>query len=710
MFLNWIMLAGIAGAGVPLLLHLLARARYESRDWGAMLFLAGNLPRQQQSAKLRQTLLLLFRMLLVALLAIALARPIAGAKVGVRGQVAAAIVLDGSATMEYEQNGISRLELARSMAARILAQLGRGDQAALVVSGGADGGQPAMTDDLQAVATDLAQVRAGGDSPPLAQALHRAKGLLDQSAAAGRELYILTDRVAQKWSETLPTDAAAPAAKPAWSAYHPVWIAVGTEQMDTAAIQSVKLLNPPAIAGQPMEIEVSLRNDAPQAQGPLTLTISQDQHALSTSHVSLVPRGTAIARASVTLNQPGAALLPVTLDAAAVAQENQANLAVDVLSPLRVRLISGDERMDGFGKESAFFHLALCPRQMNGLEGGDMANLTIVPVEKFNPFDLGDTQVLVLANVPKLSAAQSRAGELFVLGGGGLLVAPGNLTQAKALNAQLERQGAGMLPAALQEPTPPDISKATSVLGIELNHPLFAFASGLSDPLPVATIGRYFPLTGLHADARVLATLGSGTPLLVEGTWGKGRVLLLSTPLDADWNALPLSGFYLPFVQSMVRYLAVPSEESRNPIIGQPLLLIVHGPLDQNRATITLPDGRQRGIASLGGPNLWQLHWSNTSEPGVYRFNYRQNGNEQSIPFAVQRRPTPTARAMLTDEEMTKIAEQLGLKLLSRQPADLAGVVGKTRGGNELWEWGLLSVIALGLAELLLAQKWGSGV
>ena len=30
----------------------------------------------------------------------------------------------------------------------------------------------------------------------------------------------------------------------------------------------------------------------------------------------------------------------------------------------------------------------------------------------------------------------------------------------------------------------------------------------------------------------------------------------MTTALDADWSTLPLSNFYLPFVQSAVRYLA----------------------------------------------------------------------------------------------------------------------------------------------------------
>ena len=48
-FINALMLAGIAGAAVPLVLHLLSRARYRTVDWGAMMFLESADSRQRQS-------------------------------------------------------------------------------------------------------------------------------------------------------------------------------------------------------------------------------------------------------------------------------------------------------------------------------------------------------------------------------------------------------------------------------------------------------------------------------------------------------------------------------------------------------------------------------------------------------------------------------------------------------------------------------------
>src|SRR5690349_21008608 len=117
MFLNVTMLAGVAGALVPVVLHLLSRSRYRTVEWGAMMFLEGADARVMQSARIKQWLILLLRMGVVAGLAMALAQPVVRGRwgrVAPDGRTAAVIVLDCSASMQFDENGKSRMELART--------------------------------------------------------------------------------------------------------------------------------------------------------------------------------------------------------------------------------------------------------------------------------------------------------------------------------------------------------------------------------------------------------------------------------------------------------------------------------------------------------------------------------------------------------------------------------------------------------------------
>src|SRR5215212_2436973 len=107
MFEHPIMLAGLGGAVIPLVLHLLGRARYRSVEWGAMMFLDPRRTRYSYGTAVKEWTLLGLRMGGVALLAVALARPVVQSPdLPGEGRVTAAIVLDRSASMGVEDNGV----------------------------------------------------------------------------------------------------------------------------------------------------------------------------------------------------------------------------------------------------------------------------------------------------------------------------------------------------------------------------------------------------------------------------------------------------------------------------------------------------------------------------------------------------------------------------------------------------------------------------
>ena len=208
MFLNLIMLAGVAGAAVPLVLHLLNRARYRTVDWGAMMFLSGADPRQQRRSRIKQWLMLALRMGLVALLAVTLSRPLLGARWnwGQEEPMTAVILLDRSASMAYDENGHTRLDEAREAVRQILSTLHRGDQAALIALGAGAGHTPAPrpTPDLGALVDRLAGeefLDCGYGAANMADGLKTAADVFDQNPSSNRALFVVCDRQALNWDQ-----------------------------------------------------------------------------------------------------------------------------------------------------------------------------------------------------------------------------------------------------------------------------------------------------------------------------------------------------------------------------------------------------------------------------------------------------------------------------------------------------------------------------
>ena len=95
-FLHPLLLAGLAAVAIPILIHLLLRQRPRPRPWAAMRWLLAAAQQASRRYKLTNLLLLLLRMLVVAMIAIAVSRPLLGSHGGGERLV---IIIDCSASM-----------------------------------------------------------------------------------------------------------------------------------------------------------------------------------------------------------------------------------------------------------------------------------------------------------------------------------------------------------------------------------------------------------------------------------------------------------------------------------------------------------------------------------------------------------------------------------------------------------------------------------
>ena len=112
-FLQPLILFGLPLALLPVLIHLLNRLRHRPQPWGAMQFLLAASRSSVDRARLRQFLILLFRVLAVLALVLFLARPLAGGWLG--WAVSAApdaifLLVDRSASMERLSGAVARRE------------------------------------------------------------------------------------------------------------------------------------------------------------------------------------------------------------------------------------------------------------------------------------------------------------------------------------------------------------------------------------------------------------------------------------------------------------------------------------------------------------------------------------------------------------------------------------------------------------------------
>src|SRR5438874_5292858 len=84
-FLQPMLLIALPLVALPVVIHLINQRRYQTIKWAAMIFLLAANRMSRGYAKLRQWLILLFRMLAVGTLVFAVSRPLAGGWLGRAG-------------------------------------------------------------------------------------------------------------------------------------------------------------------------------------------------------------------------------------------------------------------------------------------------------------------------------------------------------------------------------------------------------------------------------------------------------------------------------------------------------------------------------------------------------------------------------------------------------------------------------------------------
>src|SRR5438034_300578 len=120
------LLGGLVLLGIPVLIHLIMRQKPKHLLFPAMRFLLQRHRTNQRKLQLRHLLLLSLRMLLIALVCLALARPkIFSEHFNFTGDRpwAAVLVFDTSPSMDYESGKAKRLDEAKRLALELLDEL-----------------------------------------------------------------------------------------------------------------------------------------------------------------------------------------------------------------------------------------------------------------------------------------------------------------------------------------------------------------------------------------------------------------------------------------------------------------------------------------------------------------------------------------------------------------------------------------------------------
>ena len=226
---------------------------------------------------------------------------------------------------------------------------------------------------------------------------------------------------------------------------------------------------------------------------------------------------------------------------------------------------------------------------------------------------------------------------------------------------------------------------------------------------PAAEDIERLPVEELAQRARpqVLASYNNDMPMLVRRQWGLGQVLFLTTSLSPAWTTMPDLPQSAWLMDRIARCLLAETLPAWNVSSEKGLVLPVA--LGDRSAHFTLvdPAGKEQPLSvdALGGER-YGISLDDLTRRGIYRVRAQRGDNGGAggaggllweIPLAVN---GPAEESELVPPKASEGAKgfvDVSAEVFSASPLELEGI--------DLWKWLVGLVLALLLAEFLLAAR-----
>jgi hypothetical protein len=273
----------------------------------------------------------------------------------------------------------------------------------------------------------------------------------------------------------------------------------------------------------------------------------------------------------------------------ALVEDDLRRFVLDVRRPARALIVDGDPRPVPHLDEVFYLERALrLP--------GSPVQVRVIAADERPELPLHESDVVFLCNVRELAAGRVSALLRFVESGGGLFFSVGEQVDPDFYNAVL----GALLPRRLRAARDVTYGGGAPVRFArpQLAHPVLSvFAGNAGDGLVSGEVRRYFHLEP-GPEENVLLRYDDGSPALVRGRYGRGRILLFTTTIDRDWTDLPIRTGFLPLVQQAARYLARILESPGAPevIVGEPRTIPL-GPDGAEEVSVEGPQGSRARFA-----------------------------------------------------------------------------------------------------------------
>ncbi|MBI1176532.1 VWA domain-containing protein [bacterium] len=679
LFNNWLLLGGLLAVAIPVIIHLLLKRRPQRLRFSTLRFFKDQDESAKKRRRLRNLLLLSLRMLLVALLVLAFARPYLMGSANASGKAPRRYVVgvvDRSASMRAADHWQRTIDFLREQ----LKDLTENDRVALVACGD-------TTDVLSEwvppgkIKPVLDELKPGLGGAQLAAGLTEAAGLVASREGSEPATVLLVSDLQSHSCGGLKNVVFSPETELRIEA-------ISERELDNVSITELKPSGPGTFA-------VGFQNWSGKSSRTIRFDLVADG-GKPVNSIVLLPAGV---KTNVVLS-PGN-LAPGWHQLEIHAQSNDAldldddrYLAVNVPQPLVVWCVEAGHPAKEFEQETFFLRSALSPTDD---QTPYYLAETVSTSEVFGRLQKESPALILLSGLhvvpPELPAALQR----FTEQGGGLILFVGESVRADRYNIDWH----GLLPANLGR-VAGDLEVPEEFWHLspdQTDDRLFTvFRGSENGDIAQPFFKRRFELIPGEG-ANVLAIFGDGKPFVIAKERGRGRVVLVNTSADTGWNDWPKRRTFVPWVHSLAGFATgqtpwLDGGAGRAREWGTPLVFEAGNSLAGQTVTVRDPAGEISKVTvdNTGGAKV------SPTRLGVYSLLDESGKVREQIAMNL-----PVAESALDFLSPAEIQSSIKRVQMAGQAGAIAALMNV--GQKELWRIILGTGLVLLLAESLLANR-----
>lgn len=644
-------LIGAAAFLSPIIIYFLIRRKVREMDWAAMQYLF-EIYQEKHKRNWLEILQLILRALMLACLALALARPGIGTGAGGGSEFGSAdealIILDNTYSTGLRDSATSRLGKGKEIAGKVIDGLPASCAIALLL--GSEHSEAMVREfsrDHGMLSEIVKGVNPSAFSGSPADMCASATSVMRTAKSRNRSVFIISDFQTNEWAN--PDSRLLAALKTLSADARVTFLPVTDGRTENVAVTKLELPSDTIRTGRNAIFTGKIVNLGQQEVKQLPVDFLVDDNVRSTMAVDIPAGGTKTVEMAFAPPAAGVfkAVLKIRNDP--LEADNQYYLPFKVADEVKILGIVDTVAPAAAGASAPSMPLAFLDYALNPFPGASKSENAYVTLTQALAVDLpaqslADYEMVIVSGVAAFTKQEGKLLEDYVRGGGGVLMFLDRNARPELFNESLYRNGDGLWawplrPQMLEAKTDADSLAFTQELP---DHPVWGALSDKS--------ARYFDNLRMYAGfgftaaptkrAVTLATLsaakagagadaaaaggaggaGADMPFIVDFTAGRGHCLVVGASADLGMGNFPLRPAFVAFVNQAVRYLRGTKNGDRSVSVGGEVNIPADFKHSQATYQVIYPSGDGSAVSVQEDKGNFSIRIPELTQAGFYAF------------------------------------------------------------------------------------------